>query len=189
MIEIPIGDLMNPVYNTLNELQTYFGQPPSFPTDLQNERIPFLREEEHETKIRVVQPLIQPAIYYNYRIQKKLKQMKDVELSLFKRHLIVDIKTAYFNYLKTDQVVKIYQRTIELLTENLRVSEKLFQNGKATEEVVFRSKAELSELEQKLTEAVKNEKLAAAYFNFLINRPLQSSIEILMMFYWNTTMR
>ena len=175
LIEFPVGDLMNPVYSTLNELLAR----PVFSTDLQNEQIPFLREQEHETKVRVVQPIFQPAIFYNYKIKSKLNKIQQAELSIFKRQLIADIKTAYFNYLKTVHVVELYDRTKILLAENLRVSEKLFQNGKATEDVVFSARAEISKLEQNLAEAGKDNKLAAAYFNFLLNRPLDSAIEII----------
>jgi len=178
LIEFPVGDLMNPVYSTLNQYLESFGQVPSFPTNLQNEHIPFLREEEHDTKIRIRQSVFQPAIYYNYKIKSKLNEVQQAKLSIFKRQLTADIKTAYLKYLIAARGVELCNRTMLLVKENLWVSEKLFQNGKATEEVVFRAKAEISELEQKQAEVEKNRKLAAAYLNFLINRPLESSIEI-----------
>ena len=179
VIEFPVGDLMNPVYGTLNQYLASISQTPFFPTDLQNEQIPFLREEEHDTKIRITQPVFQPAIYYNYKIKSKLNEVQRAKLSIFKRQLTADIKTAYFKYLIAVRGEELCHRTMLLVKENLWVSEKLFQNGKATEEVVFRAKAEISELEQKLAEVEKNRKLAAAYLNFLINRPLESPIEII----------
>lgn len=177
MIDIPVGDLMNPVYSTLNQILEIAGRPPAFPQSIPNEHIPFLRKEEHETKIRVIQPIFQPAIYYNYKIKSNLNQINQAEMAVFKRQLVADIKTAYFNYLKAVRVVEIYERTYLLLKENLRVSKMLFQHQKATEEVVFRAKAEIAELQQQQAEAEKNRKLAASYFNFLINRPLDSPIE------------
>ncbi len=176
MIDIPIGDLMNPVYGTLNELLTSVGRQPMFPTNIPNERIPFLREQEHETKIRVVQPVFQPAVLYNYKLKSSIKIAKRAEIESFKQQLITEIKTAYFNYLKAVHVVELYDKTTRMLAENLRVSQSLFVNSKATEDVVFRAEAELAELDQKLVEAEKDQKLAAAYFNFLLNRPLQETI-------------
>ncbi len=179
MIDIPIGDLMNPVYGTLNELLSSIGRQPGFPTNIHNEHIPFLREREHDTKIRVIQPIFQPAIFYNYKIKSNLANVQKAATSMFKRQLTADIKTAYYNYLKTRQVVEVLQKTRKLLAENLRVSESLFENEKATEEIVFRAKAEISEFDQKNAEAGKNKKLSAAYFNFLINRPFESEIKII----------
>lgn len=178
-IEFPVGTLMNPVYSTLNQLLTMFGQPAQFPTDLQNEIIPFLREEEHETKLRLVQPIFQPAIYYNYKLKKNMRQAQEAETVIFRQQLITDIKTAYFNYLKSGEAVKIYQKSRKLLEENLRVSTKLFESHKATKEVVYQAEAELAAHEQKETEALKTQKLAEAYFNFLLNQPFETPIEIL----------
>lgn len=176
LIEIPVGDLVNPIYSTLNQLLASVGQPAPFPENIPNESVPFLREKEHDTKLRIVQPIFQPAIYYNYKIKSDLTKIKQAELEIYKQHLTADIKIAHFNYLKTVQVVSLLDKTKKLLNENLRVSEKLFQNGKATEEVVFRAQAELADLNQQITEAQKNNKLASAYFNFLLNRPFDSHI-------------
>ncbi|MBD3289883.1 hypothetical protein GF337_13840 [candidate division KSB1 bacterium] len=176
MIDIPIGDLMNPVYSTLNELLASVGREPMFPANISNERIPFLREEEHETKIRLVQPLFQPAVLYNYKLKSSMKNAKQAEIEVFKHELTADIKTAYYNYLKAMQVVGLYGKTKILLEENLRVSKSLFENNKATEDVVFRAEAELAELEQKKLAAEKDQKLAAAYFNFLLNRQFSENI-------------
>lgn len=177
-IEFPVGDLINPIHSTLNQLLAGMGQPPVFPADLQNEVIPFLRETEHETKLRVVQPVFQPALYYNYRIQTRVKNLQAAKLNAFKRQLVLDIKKAYFDYLKTLKVKELLAGTRLLLEENLRISRSLFSNHKRTEEVVFRSKAELSGLEQQIAEAEKGNRMAAAYFNFLLNRPLDTPIEI-----------
>jgi len=178
LIEIPIGDLMNPVYGSLNSLFRFHGIDPQFPTNLPNEVVPFLREREHETKLRMVQPLFQPAIYHNYKIRSSLSKVEEATVSVFKRQLIADIRSAYFDYAKTTQITELLEQTQVLLEENLRISENLFSNGKATEDIVFRAKAELADLDQKKAEAEKNKTLASGYFNFLINRDLDAPIEI-----------
>jgi outer membrane protein TolC len=177
IIEFPVGDMMNPVYQSLNQLFSFHGITAYFPS-LANEHIPFLREKEHDTKIRITQPLFQPAILYNYKIKKNLSRVDRAKLSVFKRHLISDIKNAYFNYLKTLNVVDLLAKTRKLLLENQRVSENLFNVGKATEDVVFRARAEIADLDQKISEAEKNRSLAASYFNFLLNRELDEAIKI-----------
>lgn len=178
IIEFPVGDLMNPVYQSLNQLLTVHGQVPGFPQHIPNEEIPFLREKEHETKLHVVQPVFQPAIYFNAKIKKSLTRMEEAKVKAFKRQLTADIKSAYYNYIKTVEVVKLLDETRKLMQENVRVSESLFRNHKRTEEVVLRAKAELSKLDQQRTEAQKNVLMAAAYFNFLLNRPLDETIRI-----------
>ncbi|MCI0513880.1 TolC family protein [candidate division KSB1 bacterium] len=177
VFEIPVGDLMNPVYQSLNQIFVLGGMPPRFPENIPNQTFPFFRTEEQDTKVRLIQPLFQPAIYHQYRLKSKIYDLQQVEMEIFKQHLATDIKKAYFNYLKAEQALLIYAKTAELLQENLRVSHRLFENQKATEEVVFQAKAEIASLQQQQLEAQKNCQLAAAYFNLLLNRPLESAIE------------
>ena len=171
-INFPVGDLFNPIYGTLNAL-THSN---SFPTNLKNQIIPFLREKEHDTKLSLVLPIVQPALFYNYGIKSDLTEIKKAEKNVYERKLISDIKNAYYNYLKSIEVNKIFLSTIKLVKENLRVSESLFKNDKITIDVVYRAKAELSEVEQKQMEAEKNIDLAKSYFNFLLNKPMESEI-------------
>jgi outer membrane protein len=173
VIDFPVGDLLNPVYSSLNNLLGVS----VFPTDLPNEHILFLREEEHETKLRLIQPIFQPGIFYNYRIQNDLKQIESFSRDVYVRQLVVDIKTAYFNYLKADRIVLLLTETESLLEENVRVSQSLFKNNLVTQDAVFRAEAELYGFKQQQAEAEKGRDLAAGYFNFLLNRPLDSSIE------------
>jgi outer membrane protein len=66
----------------------------------------------------------------------------------------------------------------KLLTENVRVNRKLVENDKITLDYLYRSETELSKLDQELQNAEKNNKLASAYFNFILNRSLADSIII-----------
>ena len=178
LIDVPIGDLVNPLQQTLNQLLILDGLPPVFPGNIPNQQIPFLRETEHDTKIRLVQPVFQPAVSFNRKVKKELTSIERARLAVFKRQLVMDIKTAYFTYLQTVEVQKLLDNTRELLAENLRISNSLFRHHKVTEEVVFRSEAELSKLERQRAEAEKNNRLAAAYFNFLLNRPWAAEIRV-----------
>ena len=87
-------------------------------------------------------------------------------------------QTAYFNHLKAIKVRELLDETRELLAENVRVSRALFDNDVVTEEVVFRAQAESSKLEQQRLEAEKNAALSRSYFNFLLNRPLDATIDV-----------
>ena len=178
IIDLPIGDLVNPLHQSLNQLLGYHGQAPVFPGNLPNEKIPFLRPSEHETKLRVVQPVFLPAINFNSRIKRSMNRIQKARVDAFKRKLVLDIKEAYFSYLKTVKIKEILESTRILLEENLRVSKSLFRNHKVTEEIVFRSQAEKSKLERQIAEADKNVLLSSSFFNFLLNRPMDTDIKI-----------
>jgi outer membrane protein TolC len=175
-ITIPIGDLVNPIYRTLNQLLEAQGLPPAFPENIPNQTTPFIREKEHETRIRLTQPLFQPAIWNNYSMKSDLNDIEELKTRMYKRHLVNEIKRAYYNYLKASQVVDLYKKIIDLQTENLRVSDKLFSAGKATQDVVFRAKAELSRTEQEQMNVENLQRQGRSYLNFIINRPLETEI-------------
>jgi outer membrane protein len=163
--EMPIGDIANPIYEALE-----------IPVRLENSVVPFLRPEEQETRLRLIQPLFQPAIHYNYQMRSELKEIDLLAVTVYKRFLVSDIKTAYFNYLMSLEVINLLKGTRRLLEENVRVSEHLHKNGKVTIDAIYRAQAELSSLDQNLLEAENRRDQARSYFNFLLNRPLETAI-------------
>ena len=183
-ILFPLGDLLNDAYSTLNSLSGIHGlidpetgDPVNFPM-LENQEFPFFRPTEHETKIEVIQPIFNPKIYYNNRIKSDLIQIKQADAGAYKRYLVAEIKTSYFNYLKTFQLNNLIDNTRQLLEENIRVNERLFENDKVTIDNIYRSRAELGKLEQRKAEATQMVQSSAAYFNFLLNKPFDSEIKI-----------
>lgn len=171
VIEFPVGDLMNPVYSTLNALTgtSLFPQ-------IENQEFTFLRSREHETKLQLIQPVFNSGLHYNYKIRNELMQASRVDVDRYKRYLVAEIKKAYFNYLQTLKIEELVGETRELLEENLRVSNKLLENQKVTIDVVYRSQAELSNMDRVIAEVEKNKKVARSYLNFLLNRPLETPL-------------
>ncbi|MCK4749596.1 MAG: TolC family protein, partial [Bacteroidales bacterium] len=141
VIEFPVGTMLNPVYQSLNYL---LGQD-HFP-DIANMEFAFYRPTEHETKIRLAQPIVDTKIIYNQKINKELSRAVMADAGAYKRQLVAEIKTAYFNYLKTLKLLQLVNDTRELLVENVRVNESLFDNNVVTIDNVYRSRAELSKL-------------------------------------------
>jgi outer membrane protein len=172
-IDFPVGDLLNPVYGTLN----YLTQSQNFPM-IDNVEFAFYRPTEQETKVTVLQPLVSPKIYHNYQIEKDKVVLQRTDVTIYKRELVNEIKSAYYNYLKTVYLLKLVDETENLLKENLRVSKSLFENDKVTQDAVYRSEAELQKAYLGRAEAEKGNKTAKAYFNFLLNKPLDTDIQV-----------
>jgi len=172
-IDLPIGDLLNPVYATLNQLlhQNVF-------PGVDNQSFMFLRPHEQETKIRMIQPLFNPDIYYNSKIRKELVQSEKITVDQYRQELAAEIRKAYYNVGMADRLVLMLAETRKLLEENVRVNRKLVENGKITIDNLYRSETEMSRFEQKIQSAEKNRVLAVAYFNFLLNRPLGEKVVI-----------
>jgi outer membrane protein TolC len=173
-IEFPVGDLLNPVYQTLNQLTGA----QQFPQNLPNESIQFLPDDYQETKLRILQPLFNTDIYFNYRAQRDLVDLQTARLEVFKRNLRKEIEVAYYRLLQAEMADKIYRQSRVVLQELLRMNRKLVSAQTATKDVVSRSEYELSKIEQQLANSRKNIELARSYFNFLLNRPLTEAVEL-----------
>ena len=173
---IPVGDMVGPLINNLNTLnETVLGSTFDY-SELTSQEFQFFRPKEHETKISMIQPIFNPQIYYNNRIKNYLARAEKADAETYKRHLVAEIKTAYYNYLKTLEVSQLIDNTRKLLEENIRVNKSLYKNDKVTIDHVFRSEAELSKLEQQKAETNMQQHLAASYFNFLLNREYDAEI-------------
>ncbi|WNJ20482.1 TolC family protein [Pontibacter sp. G13] len=173
-LDFPVGDLLNPVYATLNELT----ETNQFPTNIENVNEQFLPHNFQETYVRVVQPVFNSDILFNRRAQDDLLKAEGFQREAFQRELVRDIKTAYFAYLQTEDALRINRETRVLLEEILRVNRSLVDNDKATRDVIYNAEFELRKLDKEQAQTLQRNQSARAYFNFLLNRPLDSDIEI-----------
>lgn len=172
-IPLPLGDLMNPVYATLNQLTNSH----NFPT-LENEKINFLPKNYYDVRVRTSMPLINTDIAYNKRIKEQQVHLQEFEIQTYERELVKNIKAAYYNYLNAKQAVKIYESALQLAEESKRVNERLLENGTGLHAYVLRSNSEVQQVHAQITQAKQQEKNARLYFNSLLNRESDAQINI-----------
>lgn len=170
-IDFPTGDLLNGAYATLNQLTGSN----SFP-QLQNQRILLNPDNFYDAKFRTSLPILNAELIYNKRIKAQQVDLQKTEVLLYKRELVKEIKTAYYNYSKAVYATGIYESSLRLVEEGQRINTSLFDNSKVNRTVVLRSQNEVSRINASLTGAKKTAESAQYYFNFLINRPLTDSI-------------
>ncbi|TDW47740.1 outer membrane protein TolC [Flavobacterium sp. 270] len=171
-IDIPIGDLLNPVYNTLNQITNSN----AFPT-LANQSVLINPDNFYDAKIHTTMPLLNFEIIYNKRIKSQQTSLQKIELEIYQRELVKEIKIAYYKYLQSVEGVKIYQDALVLVKENQRVNQSLFKNDKINRTAVLRSDNEVIRISANLETAKQTSNNARSYFNFLLNEKLDSSIE------------
>ena len=170
-IDFPIGDLLNPVYSTLNEIT----QTNQFPT-LANQQIQFLPNNFHETKLSFSYPLYNSDLRYNRDIQQQLFQSKAAQKAAYEHELRYQITEVYLQYLQALEGEKIWQNTKTVLLELRRFNESLVKNNVATKDVVTTADYELSKADLQIIQLRKAQNDAKAYINFLINRDLNSEV-------------
>ncbi len=171
-ISLPVGDLLNPVYSSLNQL-TQSDAFPQIPNVDQN----FFPKNFYDAKVRASIPLINTDLIINRSIKSKQLAIKDYEVKAYKRQLAFEIEEAYFKHLSSAEAVKIYEGALSLIQKNVEINESLKKNGKGLPANVMRSKSEAAKVKAELNSANNNFSNSRQYFNFLLNRELNTPID------------
>ncbi len=172
-ISIPIGDLMNPVYTTLNELT----ESNNFP-QVENVNQDFFPHNFYDAKVRTSVPIINTDLIVGRTISQQKVMVSQYELDAYRRDLILHIKSAYFNYRSALAAIDIQRSALELLSHNVSVNESLLKNGKSLPANYLRAKSEYEKIKADVTTAVHQAENSKKYFNFLLNRDLNEDIVI-----------
>ena len=171
-IDVPVGDLVNPVYTALNEL-TASNKFPQLP----NQSFLLNPDNFYDVKLRTSLSLINAEIRYNKEIKQQLISSQQAAVNVYKRTLVKDIKTAYYHYYQALRGVEAYESALLLIAENIRVNTSLLKNGVRNGTALLRAQTEQQKTTAALINAQRNAGNAKAYFNFLLNRPLKDSVK------------
>lgn len=175
--DVPIASLINPAYETLNELLVANGEPPRF-DDIPDTTFQFLREREQDTRLTLRQPLYAPAIPAAFRAQSAALNSTQFAREALGRRLERDVTVGYLDWLRARSSVEIVASSLGLLQENLRVNDSLYANGRVTQDQVLRARAELLEVQQQRREAANLAARSGQLVNFLLNRALDAPLEV-----------
>lgn len=171
-IDLPVGDLLNPVYTTLNQ-QTGINQ---FPKNIENVSEQLLPNNFHETKIKILLPILNTDIYFAYKAKTSLVSLNEAKEQAYRNQLIFQIKKAYYNYLKAVAQKTILDSTKLVVKELVNINSKHVEHGVATEDAMYNAKAQLFQIDAELASVEKHIHTSRNYFNFLLNRDLEDEI-------------
>lgn len=172
-IDVPVGDLVNPIYAALERLE-----PGSRYPSVANQQIPFLRHREQETKLVLNQPLYDPRIAANRDYAVAELDSANLGRDALRERVVRDMQQAYLRLLAATADVDVLDATLELARENLKVNDSLNRNGKATRDLVYRAEADVLETEQRRLTAANARDIGRAYVNLLRNAPLDTPVAI-----------
>ncbi len=171
-IPLPLGDLLNDAYATLNQLTGT----QNFPR-LENQSIQFLPENQYDARVRTTVPIINTDLHYNKKISDQQVVLQEYEVEIYRRELVKSIKVAYYSYLSALKALDIYQSSLQLAEEGKRVNEKLLEKGKGLPAYVLRANSEIAAVQSQLTAARQQVANARLFFNSLLNRPADAPID------------
>ena len=123
-IALPVGDLLNPVYTSLNGLT----QTAAFP-QIDNVEEQFLPNNFYDARLRVSQPIIDPTL----RLQRELAgagvQAAAAATDVSRQVLTYRVRQAYFQAVQAREATAIYVVADSVLAEALRTTRSLIRNG------------------------------------------------------------
>ena len=174
-IDFPVGDLLNPVYETLDAMLIADGEPPRFPR-VENEQFEFLRSREQETKFVLEQPIYEPRIGPAVEAGRQQLARADANLRALRARVVRDMRQAYYQWLAAQQAVVVLEATREFAQANLDANSSLYRNGRVTRDLVYRAEADVLEVEQQRIFAASRVRLSQSYVNLLRDAPLDAAL-------------
>ena len=170
-IDFPVGDLLNPVYATLNQITGGSRFAP-----VANQEINFQRSREQDTNVSLTQPLYDPRISAGRAAAQSQYEAASAARTALAGRIERDMREAYYRWLHARAQIGIFDTTLELAEENRRINDSLFRNGKITRDLVFRAEADLLEVQQSQLGAQNAERLAQSYVNLIRNAPFDRTL-------------
>jgi len=172
-IALPVGDLMNPVYSTLNKLTNSN----SFP-QIENVEEQFLPNNFYDAKFRVGQPIYNPELALNKKLKKESIELKTLEIKAYKRWLSKEVIQAYLLASKANEANKIFQSSDSLLSEAKRTTQSMVKNGVALPSAINRIESQIATIDGMQIEAKANYENAKKYLFFLLGTQQDPGLEV-----------
>ncbi|MFM1885761.1 MAG: hypothetical protein RL026_918 [Pseudomonadota bacterium] len=176
-IEFPLGQLLNPAYQTLNELLVAQGQQARF-APLPDQAFDFQRAHEQDSRLSLRLPLYAPGLGAAVDAQRARVAGSGAGREALQRQVRRDMWQAYARHLQAVGRVDVLAEAVGVLQSNLRAVEALHREGSVTRDQVLRAQAELLGLQQQWQTAQVAVVESRAWVNALRNHPLESPVPV-----------
>ena len=171
VIALPLGDLLNPAYATLNQLT----ETDAFPR-LENTEEQFLPNNFYDARLRVRQPLYRPEIAIGRERAREGVAAADAQAAVTAADLREAVRTAYFQWLSARTGVEVYTASLSLLDEAYRTTAALVRNGAALPLARERIVAERAGISAERVAAEARVANARAQLNSLLGNDLGAAL-------------
>jgi len=182
-INMPFADMLNPVYQNLDVINQFNSTIPGYPNipnypQIDNVETQLSPKEQQRTQVELEMPIYNKALFLNKKLQKQLSEISKITADSYKKELIKQVKSAYLDYNIALQTVAVGDKALALVKSSLAVTNSLYKNDKVTIDEVYSAKAKLKDVENQILEINKGVVLTKAYFNFLLNKKYNDTIEL-----------
>ncbi|MEM1214074.1 MAG: TolC family protein [Bacteroidota bacterium] len=170
-IDIPIGDIVNPVYSTLNTLTGS----EQFP-QLDNVSELLNPNNFYDVKVRATYPVLNKAIGINEDIKTLQTELARDGEELARQRLVADISVAYYDCQMALRAIDVYRDAQVLIQENIRVNRSLVKRGAGLPTSVLAAESDSVLVAAELVNAQLRAEAAAARLNVLTNQSMTAPV-------------
>ncbi|MEI6866672.1 TolC family protein [Flavicella sp.] len=128
--------------------------------------------------VTLEQLIYSPDASANKTIQKELNKAQQEVYNTAELDLLLQASLVYFNSLILKTNVNIQNQNLQVTKLNLELARQNFEEGASGKSDVLRFKSQLAQDTQSLIEAANDLKLSFNELNALINRPINTKIDI-----------
>jgi len=147
-------------------------------SSIKDGKIYYPAPNQYNAGIQLTQTIYNKELAYNRQMKEAGVRTARAQLEDFKIELEAEIQSAYYTYLQAHFIKECVNQSLILTRKNLRGIESLIAQQKVTKDVLYKSRTNVSNRETQLRNAENKETKARNYFNFLLNRSLDSEIDI-----------
>ena len=162
-IQFPVGDLLNPVYATLNQITASNAFP-----QIDNVNEQFLPDNFYDARFRISQPVYYPDLAINRQLKQEAIVLKQLELKAFKRQISKEVMHAYFQVESSKKAIDIFRAADTLLREASRTTQSLIRNGVALPSALSRIETQMASITAQQIDAASNHQNALRYYTYIV---------------------
>lgn len=136
-------------------------------------------KENYTWNVEFRQPLFTGgALRANYEAGEKGETLAKAEETAIRQDLVAEVKTSYVNVLKAQRLLRVAEKTVELVAAHLADARHFFAEGLIPHNDLLQSEVRHANSRQDLLRAQNAMELAKARLNLLMGRPLDTVIDL-----------
>ncbi len=135
------------------------------------------RIENFTTKVEVKQPLINVDGFYARKAAKEKMRAVDYQTERAINYTKYEVKKAYYQLELTKEAIEVVKKSYEMAKSASKLTEDNLKQGYVKEADLLSAKVRVFEIENQLSEATNNYKMAQEYLAFLLGFDINTEIE------------
>lgn len=131
----------------------------------------FMSFSDGQADLKLVQVRfgINPGVFYNnLQVSRNVFIMAEEEKRRIRNDIVYSVIRGYFDFLLSDEIVKLRREAVEMYTSNLRDVENMYGKGSVPKFELLQARVELKNQEPALLDAENNRRTALEIFNFTL---------------------